>query len=130
LLTTKIIFAVRKNNFSGQQNLVLLQRVGNIGRRYPRGRQKTSFFHTIATKRSSGCTTPVRSNDLDYLAGLETAGADLDVLNFAVELGLDPEDVGIPRPSRAVLGVGNRVPESSALTANIAFSRHNSAPVE
>jgi hypothetical protein len=86
---------------------------------------KGGFFSTDRDK-----ARPRASDYLDYLAGLETSGADLDVLNLAVELGLDAKDVGIPSSPCAVLGMGDGVPESSALAANITFSRHSSAPVE
>jgi hypothetical protein len=69
-----------------------------------------------------------RLNYLNDLAGLEAAGADLDVLDLAVYLSLDPEEVRAPGPPRTVLGMGNGVAKGRALAADIAFSRHDFAP--
>src|SRR5512147_455034 len=56
------------------------------------------------------------------LAGVEAAGAHLDLLDLAVHE--DPRDleVGLPDASRLVVGVRDVVPEGDALAAHVAAS--------
>ena len=73
---------------------------------------------------------PRLSDCLDYLPRLEATGAKLHVRDLAVDHSPHLEEIGPPAPPRAVLGMGNGIAEGRAFSANFAFSRHCSAPIE
>jgi len=66
---------------------------------------------------------PVRSGAGD-LAGLDARGAHVHPLGGGTDLGPHPLDVGVPAPLGASVRVGDVVPETGTLAADIAGGSH------
>jgi len=71
-----------------------------------------------------------QSDVLDDFTGLEAFSADLHGFDRSIDFRLHLDKVGQPRPSRAILRVGNVIAVHCAFAANFTYSRHSWTPNE
>jgi len=60
-----------------------------------------------------------------YFAGLQAGGAHVDLLGRAIGHGANRLNIGVPAAGGATVGVGDRVPKTRLLAANIAVGSHS-----